>query len=293
MPEREGLDARDSAAFAQPPAAPLAIVRPRAPPYSSGLPFDVGSPPVENILKVSEMLSKIGALSACGLLAATLVFAQPASAAVVVYSGFDPQASSISTKPKSDAARAAFLAAINGQGETFTNGFETGPTGQLPVYDLGGGGSFTGSDNGKKAQIVRTTPLCQFNACGGNTTVGGKNHLGINGGTVTFSFADPIQAFGAYFTGGQLPGLILTFNDGTSRSIDVPGQFGADYVGFTDFGRGITQITFNATRDQMAIDDITFQLAPGGVPEPATWALMIAGFGMAGATLRTRRRAMA
>ena len=32
--------------------------------------------------------------------------------------------------------------------------------------------------------------------------------------------------------------------------------------------------------------------APGGVPEPATWAMMLAGFGLTGATLR-RRGAMA
>lgn len=234
------------------------------------------------------MLSKIGALSACGLLAATLVAAQPANAAVVIYSGFDAQASSISTKPKADAARAAFLAAIDGHGETFTNTFEGGPTGQLPSYDLGGGATLTGSDLGKKAQVVRTAPVCQFNACGGNTTVGGRTYLGVNGGTVTFSFANPIQAFGAYFTGPQFAGLTLTFDDGTARSIEIPGVFGADYVGFTDFGRGISQVTFNAKGDIMALDDVTFQAA--AVPEPATWALMIGGFGLAGASLRARRR---
>ena len=30
-------------------------------------------------------------------------------------------------------------------------------------------------------------------------------------------------------------------------------------------------------------------MVPGGVPEPAIWALMISGFGMAGAMLRRRR----
>ena len=30
----------------------------------------------------------------------------------------------------------------------------------------------------------------------------------------------------------------------------------------------------------------------GGVPEPASWALMIGGFGLAGATLRRRRRTL-
>ena len=36
----------------------------------------------------------------------------------------------------------------------------------------------------------------------------------------------------------------------------------------------------------------TLSFTPGGVPEPVTWALMVGGFGMAGAMLR-RRKALA
>ncbi|MBS0361220.1 MAG: PEPxxWA-CTERM sorting domain-containing protein [Proteobacteria bacterium] len=43
--------------------------------------------------------------------------------------------------------------------------------------------------------------------------------------------------------------------------------------------------TFNAAATLNPPGDF----APPGVPEPASWALMIAGFGLAGATLRRRR----
>ncbi len=43
---------------------------------------------------------------------------------------------------------------------------------------------------------------------------------------------------------------------------------------------------------QVEPDALPPSTSPGGVPEPAAWALMIAGFGMAGAGLR-RRRALA
>ncbi|PZQ63788.1 MAG: hypothetical protein DI570_07730 [Phenylobacterium zucineum] len=137
--------------------------------------------------------------------------------------------------------------------------------------------------------------MCSLKLCGANTTTGGKGFVQLNGsGLVTFTFAQPIQAFGAYFTGAQFPGMQLTFNDGSVRTVDVPGLEGADFVGFTDFGKSISKITFDAGRDSVGIDDITFALAtPGGVPEPATWALMLGGFGLAGATLRVRRRAFA
>jgi hypothetical protein len=41
------------------------------------------------------------------------------------------------------------------------------------------------------------------------------------------------------------------------------------------------------------IDNITFDVADAVVPEPATWAMMILGFGGVGATMRRRRSAFA
>jgi hypothetical protein len=42
--------------------------------------------------------------------------------------------------------------------------------------------------------------------------------------------------------------------------------------------------------NDFVLDDIAFGTTlPGGVPEPASWALMIGGFGLAGAALRRRR----
>ena len=53
------------------------------------------------------------------------------------------------------------------------------------------------------------------------------------------------------------------------------------------------------TDESWAIDnlsvtaDLTNGGGVGGVPEPGTWALMILGFGAAGASLRRRRAALA
>lgn len=42
-----------------------------------------------------------------------------------------------------------------------------------------------------------------------------------------------------------------------------------------------------------AFNDITTSGATGAIPEPASWAMMIAGFGLVGATMRRRRTAIA
>jgi hypothetical protein len=58
--------------------------------------------------------------------------------------------------------------------------------------------------------------------------------------------------------------------------------YGAGWQGGDDEGWGIDNLVVNFT-----------PAAVGGVPEPAAWALMIAGFGLAGAAVRRRKVALA
>jgi hypothetical protein len=64
-----------------------------------------------------------------------------------------------------------------------------------------------------------------------------------------------------------------------------PGQATAFYK--IDAGAGLDTLTLNYNASSNAV---LYSTTPGGgVPEPATWAMMIAGFGLAGAALRRRR----
>ena len=88
--------------------------------------------------------------------------------------------------------------------------------------------------------------------------------------------------------------------DGPQTSMGIQGVSGAWLSGTGD--DQVYTVTFNTTRyrefwfgnnndsaDGYRLDSITV----AGVPEPATWALMIGGFGLAGAALRRRRAAAA
>jgi len=95
--------------------------------------------------------------------------------------------------------------------------------------------------------------------------------------------------------------LTLVFDDGTSETFDgfdlvaVPDgnqQSGTTNGRFTfsvDDGRKITGIQLASNGYSFEVDNI----AISAVPEPATWAMMIAGFAMVGFGLRGRRRGVA
>lgn len=61
-----------------------------------------------------------------------------------------------------------------------------------------------------------------------------------------------------------------------------------DAVVFTSFG-GVQHAGYDGDGAHFAIDDVTFASA-NGVPEPAAWAMMLAGFGLVGAAMRRREK---
>jgi hypothetical protein len=102
-----------------------------------------------------------------------------------------------------------------------------------------------------------------------------------------FVFPGPNQTGGEVKLGTLAPSNPL---DPTSELVFSNGTSGLDsFVGLTfqEAGRnyaGTARVDGGGYLRTIEYD------AVGGVPEPASWALMIGGFGLAGAALRTRRR---
>jgi hypothetical protein len=122
---------------------------------------------------------------------------------------------------------------------------------------------------------------------GYNTTSGGSKFVEMFGGNLVFTFATPVQFFGAFLSGVQTNFFAdtITFSDGTSQTILVPGTGTSAsvgelaFVGFTDAGKSISSITITAGgpngADAIGVDDIRYQSA--AVPEPGSIGLVLTG----------------
>jgi hypothetical protein len=201
------------------------------------------------------------------LFAAAIVFAlgtaERAHAAVVTFTGADNSVSSLAQMTNSVAAAGSFDAAAPGL-SIIT--FDSAPPSGVSVS----GGSIT--------SVSGCGALCGF-----NTTPGGSNFYSVDGGTATFTFSSAINAFGMYVTGLQtdsVPQETLTFTDGSSQTINTPTSTGGGgaFIGFTDLGKLISSVSYNATDDIVALDDVKFGSVTTAVPEASTWAMMILGF---------------
>lgn len=207
----------------------------------------------------------------CGLLGAA------SNASLVVFSGADV-ANSTDPRPNSIAAALAFDTAAAGLGSVNVIDFESAAVGTFSNLALGGGVSLAGIDFISADQEIRNTPISPPDGLFGfNTTTGGTNFASMNGGTLTFTFATPVQSFGAYFSGVQISAETITFNDGTSQTMNLVNLgSGVQFLGFTDAGQSISSITIGTFGDIIGVDDVRY-VNTSTVPEPASLAVLTLG----------------
>lgn len=216
---------------------------------------------------------RIAAPIICGVTALGTC-ASTANAAPVTYSGVDAGAVPGNPHPNSDAALAAFLAVAP---NTTLETFET----INPPFRVGFGAILADTPNGGNP----------VNLYGFNTTAGGRWYISLSGGSFTLTFNQAIDSFGAYLTGVQLPTNVLITAAGAFQP-PSPSNGGVQFFGFTTFDQPITTISFSSGSDIIGIDDVRFHYAASAtaVPEPASWAMFIGGFGLIGGMVRRPNR---
>ncbi len=215
---------------------------------------------------------------------ATVAFAgiAPASAATTVYT-----------------SRASF-AAVAGDTmvETFNsfrgqNDFRTTPI-NLGAFSLAGFG------NQGDRNRIDPAPTFAFASINGTALVNaftagvGATQFAGGPGGFEIRFNAPIRAFGADFAGFGGAGATQILAGGNTLSFPAQGLFDKGFFGFTS-DTAFSTIRFQGVAGQgdgFFFDNATFSTPSvvAAVPEPASWALMIAGFGLVGGAVRRRRK---
>jgi hypothetical protein len=199
------------------------------------------------------------------------------------------------------------FAGLNGDAEEFVNDYYNGGTGSL---GSSGGTNYGISFSNGLACSVLPNGACNSGGLpdGGNLlffTDGSASQMNVSGGFDTgFSFyysAVNVPAFVNVYSGLNGTGdLLATLNLAVTPSI--PGAPGCNGGGFcpyvavgVNFGGIAHSVDFGGSANQVAFAAITLGSATAGagdgaVPEPASWAMMLAGFGAVGTAMRRRQR---
>lgn len=151
-------------------------------------------------------------------------------------------------------------------------------------FDAGGTGNFANEPSPNTTITFIDAASAILNVVNGFDT--GFSFFYSSSTTGTVNVWSGLDATGTLL--GQV-NLLAQFNEGCGG--DPTGQFCNWTSAGISFAGVARSIDFGGTANQTGYDNITFGSAfAGGVPEPATWALLVMGFGAMGAAMRRRRR---
>lgn len=154
-------------------------------------------------------------------------------------------------------------------------------------------GHFTHINNPVFAPSIASTVLTlSYGVWLNNVSIGTFNSVFDFTHTETVNNLDPCPFGGANGQGlnnnGCSDRVQLALNQGLSQRFDVGGtSYQLEIGGFSDGGGGV----LNEFITREAADNVAALVGNiSVVPEPASWAMLIAGFGLVGATMRRRRQ---
>ncbi len=123
----------------------------------------------------------------------------------------------------------------------------------------------------------------------------------LGGGSASLSFATAAKSFSFdYSTVDTYNTLTINYTGGGSQSFTGTQILGGLPTGVTSGsivvngnGQTISSITLATGSNSFEVDNFATKNGLGTVPEPASWALMVAGFGLVGFATRGRRASVA
>ena len=151
----------------------------------------------------------------------------------------------------------------------------TGPT----TLDGGMNFSFGYSDSGSESPFLESV---QF-----NNTLSGLYGITLSTTAAVANGANDVDILAAYLTGGSIVGTLNLLADLDNTDLNEDFSLNA----FLD--AGIYTLNIEGTRGTTGSFGGNVAFSAQAVPEPATWGMMLMGFGVVGFALRRRRTAIA
>ena len=209
--------------------------------------------------------------------------------------------------PKTLAVIAFALAASSATAAVVTLDFVgvANPSNQTTVGGFYNGGTSGDGNSGTNFGVAFSNNALAINSYNGSGEPNPGVLFFLSGGAVTidysagfttgfsFNYSSNSNATIKVYDGLGATGNLLASIALANNYVSGCGYCAWDPIGVS-FAGTAKSIDFGGGANFVAYDNITFgSTTPGGVPEPASWAMLIAGFGLVGAAARRRQSVLA